>query len=269
MLAHKMPAPLVNAKSRFGRAWGTLMIITCPACETRYNVPDNTFAGHARKVRCAKCSHEWVIEPPEAEAAREPEAAEPSALGEAEQSEAAKAAGAEPPAEVAEPAKPALRISTDRRLPVRDLRARRSAADAVSAFVLALILLCGLAFVMIQWRTEIVRAVPLMASVYGAAGIPVNAIGIEIHQKSWQIAQENGLPVLTINGTITNISGRGVAVPPIELTLRDDKQRELYHWQVQLSAKHLSPGESQPFQVVKESPPLEAHDVEIRFAPGA
>ncbi|MFZ1989485.1 MAG: DUF3426 domain-containing protein [Alphaproteobacteria bacterium] len=247
------------------------MIITCPACATRYNVPDNTVAERARKVRCAKCSHEWLIEPPSAEAAGEPEAAESNAPAEVEQSEVAQAAAAEPEAAEAEEAAPAkgpIRLSTDRRRPIRDLRARRSAADAVSAFVFALLLLGALAFVMIQWRVEIVRAVPMMASVYGAAGIPVNAIGIEIHQKGWQIAQENGLPVLTVNGTITNISGRGVAVPPIELILRDDKQRELYHWQVELSAKHLSPGESQPFQIVKESPPLEAHDVEIRFAPG-
>lgn len=247
------------------------MIITCPACETRYNVPDNTVAGRARKVRCAKCSHEWLIEPPEPEAASEPEpVAEPSAPSEAEESAATPelAAEATVSAEEAEPAKKPIRLSTDKRRPVRDLRARRSAADAVSAFVFALILLGGLAFVLIQWRVAIVRALPMMASLYGAAGIPVNAIGIEIHQKGWQIAQENGLPVLTVNGTITNISGRGVAVPPLELTLRDDKQAVLYHWQVQLSTKHLSAGESAPFQVVKQSPPLEAHDVEIRFAPG-
>jgi len=265
-----MPAPLVNAKPRFGRAWGSLMIITCPACATRYNVPDNTVAGRARKVRCAKCSHEWLIEPPVAEAASETEAAEATAPVETEQSEAPQAAAAQPEAaEEAEPAKRPIRLRTDRRRPARDLRARRSAADAVSALVFALLLLGALAFALIQWRVEIVRAVPMMASVYGAAHIPVNAVGIEIRQKGWQIAQQNGLAVLTVNGTITNISGRGVAVPPIELILRDEKKGALYHWQVQLSTKHLSPGESQPFQVVKESPPLEAHDVEIRFAPGS
>jgi predicted Zn finger-like uncharacterized protein len=260
-----MPAQPVKAKSRLDRAWGGQMIITCPACETRYNVPDNTVGGRARKVRCAKCSHEWVIDLPSEEAA--PEAEPKAAVEPSETSDAAPDAGAAPD-EAAVRERP-MRIRSDKRRPARDLRPRRAAADVVGTLVLSTILLGGIAFAVIAWRVAIVRAVPLTAAFYGAIGIPVNALGIEIHQKDWQIAQQNGLPVLTINGTITNTSGRGVAVPPLELTLRDEKQRELYHWKVVLNAKHLSPGETQSFQIVQKSPPLEAHDVEIRFAPGA
>ncbi|MCH2487922.1 MAG: zinc-ribbon domain-containing protein [Erythrobacter sp.] len=41
------------------------MIIACPACATRYVVPDSAIGVEGRTVRCAKCKHSWFQEGPE------------------------------------------------------------------------------------------------------------------------------------------------------------------------------------------------------------
>ena len=54
------------------------MIIACPACATRYVVPDSAIGVEGRTVRCAKCKHSWFQDGPEIAA---PEMARPEQAG--------------------------------------------------------------------------------------------------------------------------------------------------------------------------------------------
>ena len=72
------------------------MIIACPACATRYVVPDSAIGVEGRTVRCAKCRHSWFQDGPEL-------AVPPAAIA------SAQAAPPEPPQSppsVVEPAQP-------------------------------------------------------------------------------------------------------------------------------------------------------------------
>ncbi|MEA3040903.1 MAG: hypothetical protein QOC65_392, partial [Sphingomonadales bacterium] len=48
------------------------MILSCPACQTRYVVPDSAIGANGRQVRCAQCRHSWYQEPPPLDLAAAP-----------------------------------------------------------------------------------------------------------------------------------------------------------------------------------------------------
>ncbi len=39
------------------------MRVSCPACDTTYDVPDRLI-GAGRRLRCARCDHDWMVRPP-------------------------------------------------------------------------------------------------------------------------------------------------------------------------------------------------------------
>ena len=53
---------LLKSVNRFREA-PTRMILTCPACDTKYVVKDGAIPPGGRQVRCASCKHSWHQSP--------------------------------------------------------------------------------------------------------------------------------------------------------------------------------------------------------------
>jgi predicted Zn finger-like uncharacterized protein len=81
------------------------MIIACPACATRYVVPDSAIGAEGRTVRCAKCRHSWFQDGPVLELAEAVSAADRSS--EAPSPQAAPAAPVRTADPLPKPAPPA------------------------------------------------------------------------------------------------------------------------------------------------------------------
>lgn len=57
------------------------MIVTCPACQTQFRLPEGALGANGRKLRCSACRHVWFAAPPshEPEPAGAPPAEAPAA----------------------------------------------------------------------------------------------------------------------------------------------------------------------------------------------
>lgn len=240
------------------------MIITCPACETRYYAGETSLGNRTRQVKCAKCGHKWTVVPdggwsetpedePEAQPWQEPvrRIVDPLAEGSEPEAPSLRSSGAAEPPEAmdiyASP-KPRSRI-----------------LDRIVTAILAVMILTGLVAAAIQYRTEIVRAWPVLAGVYAEVGMPVNVSGLEIKNPAWKVEDRNGVPFLVVSAEVQNTRREPVTLPRVNFVLRDKTKHELYRWNIELPRPELGPGQSLPFTSHLQSPPKEAHDVQIGF----
>ena len=243
------------------------MIVSCPECGTRYTLPDAAFEAGPRKVRCKECEHVWMQEKPADEPPEEDldtPVDEPVSESEVDEDNPAAAEQTAPRVEDPRPARAAV---AEAGFPIEDFGggSRGLSADRILTGVICVIVLIGLIAAAVQFRTELSRTWPTLAGFYSALGVPVNASGMEIHDSSWEIETRDGLPLLTVRGEVLNTSGVDKAVPRLRFSVRDKAGRELYFWAMVPEVKRLGPGARHRFSTQLPSPPLDAHDIEIRF----
>lgn len=226
------------------------MILTCPACGTRYQADETKFPPEGRRVRCAKCGHVWhqpgLQAPPKTETAQTPEPTpkpEPALSG---------TRAFAPAASVPEEPKP---FPTGRAL-------------AVAAGWIGLILVVlGIGYAAVRYREEIAMIWPQSAGVYSSLGLKIKARGISLDHVTYHRENENGQTVLSVTGDIVNSGTRELPVPQnILVTLSDNDHHELYHWTFTPKVQTLKPGQSSAFSTRLASPPAAARHLEVRFA---
>ncbi len=279
------------------------MHLSCPCCATAFRVSPEAL-GAGRDVRCARCEVVWFATPPrpEAESAETPtvtkileaRAKKASAtateivvapvafdFGDEEpiRSSAAEAPAIEAPsiipddaivaeteaeiivdseAFIADESAPRPRVSRRPKKPKRPRDHLFALSAATGA--LALVVFCG--FVA---RTTLVRAVPDLAGFYAAVGLGVNLRGLEFRSVRTAQSNQDGIPVLVVEGEIANVTSQTMEIPKLRLAVLGKEGREIYAWTSQLPRASLKEGEQIPFKSRLAAPPSEAQQVFVRF----
>jgi predicted Zn finger-like uncharacterized protein len=254
------------------------MMISCPACSTRYVVPDSAIPAEGRTVRCAKCRHSWFqegspLDLAEMPAAEPPVAPPPPPLvdesGAAPPFEEADRVGAERAAFEKEHGKGEPEPREDDDSPSHfehepPFRRRRN--------TLRLLTYAGVIF------AAVAAGLIVAVSYFGLPDwVPVNRPTFALGQDELKLdfppeRQErrqlpNGTEFFGASGTITNTGSTAQDVPPILIVLRDARDRIVYSWEVYPPKRTLAPGETMAVNEAVTDVPRSARVAEIGWKP--
>ena len=164
------------------------MRIVCPTCSAAYDVPPALLGPTARKVRCAKCLHEWVPEEARDAAPEPPPAPPPSppppaaTMAQVPPMVTAPmpvmdALPEEPEHMPGAPAVEAPRVEPPRIDPEIAVLRRPKPSPAgtqmqtMVALAASVLILCALAGAATTWRAQVMRAWPPSERVFAAIGL--------------------------------------------------------------------------------------------------
>jgi predicted Zn finger-like uncharacterized protein len=237
------------------------MLIVCPACASEYRIDAERVGTSGRSVRCAACRETWFISADEVVAAMFDEMA----------SDDEPAPPPPEPAPAAEPDAPADEaVRRPRPATTKGGRAgkpRRKAGRLSPALAACLILAAALPLTLL-FRADVVRAMPQTAGLFARIGLPVNLRGIDLTDvAAFQVPAEGSNPArLVVEGDLVAVARERVAVPPIEVEVRDAGGQPLYRWSVPGPRSALEPGERARFTASLSAPPEKGRQIEVRFA---
>jgi len=257
------------------------MIITCPHCQTKYQVTYEAIGSAGRKVQCAHCQQAWQQRPlskhdtPEHKEAFE--AIAEDGLDEAMQAEESAAAaeavlrqeldrqasaGKVDPALVRKRQKAFTQRQTAMAAELPLARLRRSLR------VGGLVLLAAVSATAYFGRVMVVERFPAMAGVYEAVGLGVNVVGLDFSNVSSMRTLQDGKEVLVVSAQIVGLMSDPVVVPAVVVTLIDEQGLAIYEWSVTPSVRDLMAGERATFDTQLTLPPGDASRVRLSFAGG-
>jgi len=248
------------------------MILTCPECASRYFVEDSKVGSAGRVVRCASCGNRWTARNEEAvDLFDEPEAPTlASQIDSVEQVPETAAAESEEPPVSALPGEELPKVFRARADAERRLREATTTGViwAGMAAAMAVVVVAALIF-----RIDVVRIMPGSAGAYAAVGLPVNTVGLVIDRDSIkaQPSMQDGHAVVTVVGTIRNITEHEVVAPPLRVELLSKEDKRVAGQLAAAADPKIPPGEVRHFSITFLNPPRTAQNLQIGFAtePGA
>lgn len=241
------------------------MILICPACQTRYLVPDTAIGTEGRQVRCASCRHSWFQEgvpvPAAAAASQEAPRVPPAAPTTVEPVPPPATPDSEEPEDEVQARYdgPGQTAPIHDNLPALSRRPRRNVAKLLTivAVIVALVLTAAIGAVVAIGPDKLAEKIGLVPA-------PVPLL-IEMTGKPERRETASGNELLAVTGRVVNPTDQPQPVRDIRAELRDTQGRTVYSWTITRPVPMLAPGGSAEFDSAAVDIPRGAKNLHLSF----